>query len=81
MASEPTAAYNTNNDPAISGFVLAESFNRANIQHRLYYVMDKSSLNNVKAQFGDRAYIIKEGATYYMGNDDKWYTNLGNVVI
>ena len=51
----------------MENFILAESYGRSNIQHRLWYVMSKDDLKDVKAQFGDRAYAITEGQTYYMG--------------
>ena len=44
-------------------YVLAQSFNRANVQDRLWYVMDTSDLDtlktNEKVLFGDKAYVIK----------------------
>ena len=58
-------------------YVLAQSFNRANIQDRLWYVMDESDLETLKTEekiaFGDKAYVIKTKAFYIMGNDDEWY--------
>ena len=62
----------------MENFILAESYGRSNIQNRLWYVMSSDDLENVKAQFGDRAYAIQEGQTYYMGNDDTWYDQSGN---
>ena len=62
----------------MENFILAESYGRSNIQHRLWYVMSKDDLKDVKAQFGDRAYGITEGKTYYMGNDDTWYDESGD---
>lgn len=61
----------------MENFILAESYGRSNIQHRLWYVMGSNDLKDVKAQFGDRAYAITEGHTYYMGNDEKWYDETG----
>lgn len=61
----------------MENFILAESYGRSNIQNRLWYVMSSDDLENVKAQFGDRAYAIQEGKTYYMGNDDTWYDESG----
>lgn len=58
-------------------YTLAQSFNRANIQDRLWYVMDESDLEDLKANetiiFGDKAYVIKTGSVYIMGNDNKFY--------
>lgn len=58
-------------------YVLAQSFNRANIQNRLWYVMEDEDLDTLKEEekiaFGDRAYVIKEKTYYIMGNDDTWY--------
>lgn len=65
----------------MENYILVESFGRANVQHRLWYVMEDDDLSDIKAQFGDRAYGIKEGTMYYYGNDDKWYSDTGNVVI
>lgn len=64
----------------MENFILAESYGRSNIQNRLWYVMSSDDLENVKAQFGDRAYAIQEGKTYYMGNDDTWYDEEGSSV-
>ena len=62
----------------MDNYILVESFGRSNVQHRLWYVMTESDLADVNAQFGDRAYILNEGQTYYKGNDDKWYTSGGS---
>ena len=62
----------------MENFILAESYGRSNIQHRLWYVMNKDDLKDVKAQFGDRAYAVTEGKTYYMGNDENWYDESGS---
>jgi len=64
----------------MENYILVESFGRSNVQHRLWYVMSSDDLGEVKAQFGDRAYSITEGATYYMGNDDSWYDENGSTV-
>lgn len=66
---------------AETDYILVESFNRANTQHRLYYAMEESNLQEIKALFGDRVYVLKEGATYYMGNDNNWYAETGNIVL
>lgn len=61
----------------MENYTLAQSFNRANIQDRLWYVMDTSDLDTLKANekilFGDKAYVIKTKAVYIMGNDDTFY--------
>ena len=61
----------------MENYILAQSFNRANIQNRLWYVMEESDLDtllsNEKVQFGDKAYVIKDKTTYICGNDEKWY--------
>ena len=58
-------------------YVLAQSFNRANVQDRLWYAMDDEDLDTLKTDekilFGDKAYVIKTKAMYIMGNDDTWY--------
>lgn len=58
-------------------YVLAQSFNRANVQDRLWYVMETSDLDTLKDEqaiaFGDKAYVIKDKAVYIMGNDETWY--------
>lgn len=58
-------------------YTLAQSFNRANIQDRLWYVMDESDLTTLKANetilFGDKIYVIKTKAVYIMGNDNTLY--------
>jgi len=64
----------------MENYILAESFGRSNIQNRLWYVMSSDDLENVKAQFGDRAYGIQDGKMYYMGNDDTWYDEDGSSV-
>lgn len=59
-------------------YVLVESFGRANIQNRLWYVMDQSDLDVLKANetilFCDKAYVIKTKEVYIMGNDGEWYS-------
>ena len=64
----------------MENYILAESFGRSNIQHRLWYAMSSSDLNDIKAQFGDRAYVITDGAYYYMGNDNSWYDSNGDAI-
>ena len=58
-------------------YVLAESYNRANIQKRLWYVMGAADLDALKDEekilFGDKAFAINEKQLYIMGNDDTWY--------
>lgn len=61
----------------MDNYVLAQSFNRANVQDRLWYAMEASDLNvlktNEKISFGDKAYIIKAKTFHIMGNDNQWY--------
>ena len=58
-------------------YVLAESYNRANIQKRLWYVMGAADLDALKDEekilFGDKAFAINEKQLYIMGNDGNWY--------
>lgn len=58
-------------------YVLVESFGRSNIQNRLWYVMSTNDIWSINAQFGDRAYVITEGTTFYMGNNNSWYDETG----
>lgn len=61
----------------MKGYVLTETFKRANISDAVYYAMteaDKDTLaKQENASFGDKVYIITTGATYIMGNDGQWY--------
>lgn len=61
----------------MDNYVLVQSFNRANIQNRLWYVMGESDLDtlkiNEKVAFGDKAYAITEKSFHIMGNDNTWY--------
>lgn len=61
----------------MNDYVLAQSFNHANVQDRLWYVMETSGLNTLKAEqkiaFGDKAYVIKAKTFHIMGNDNEWY--------
>lgn len=61
----------------MDNYVLAQSFNHANVQDRLWYVMEASDLNvlktNKKVSFGDKAYVIKAKTFHIMGNDNTWY--------
>ena len=61
----------------MNNYILAQSYNRANIQDRLWYVMEESDLDTLKANekvmFGDKAYAIKDKTFYVMGNDDTFY--------
>lgn len=58
-------------------YTLAQSFNRANIQDRLWYVMEEDDKAVLKANesviFGDKVYVIKTKAVYIMGNDNEFY--------
>lgn len=62
----------------MENYILAQSFNRANVQDRLWYVMDTGDLDtllaNEKIGFGDKAYVIKAGGFYVCGNDQTWYS-------
>lgn len=61
----------------MSNYILAQSYNRANVQDRLWYVMDASDLDTLKANeiiaFGDKAYVIKTKKFYICGNDNTFY--------
>lgn len=61
----------------MKNYVLAQSFNRANVQDRLWYVMESSDLDTLKVSekilFGDKAYVIKAKTFHIMGNDNTWY--------
>lgn len=61
----------------MGNYVLAQSFNKANIQDRLWYVMSADDLSvlktNEKISFGDKAYVIATKKFYICGNDDTWY--------
>ena len=61
----------------MKNYVLAQSFNRANVQDRLWYVMEAADLSTLKANekisFGDKAYVIKAKSFHIMGNDNTWY--------
>lgn len=61
----------------MDNFILAQSYNHANVQDRLWYVMDTADLDTLKAQkqilFGDKAYVIKKKTFHIMGNDNTWY--------
>lgn len=61
----------------MENYILAQSFNKANVQDRLWYVMEAGDLSalmsNEKIAFGDKAYVIKTKTFYIAGNDDTWY--------
>lgn len=61
----------------MDNYILAQSYNKANVQDRLWYVMDAGDLATLKANekivFGDKAYVIKTKKFYICGNDDTWY--------
>lgn len=61
----------------MKNYVLAQSFNRANVQDRLWYVMTESDLSTLvseqKVEFGDKVYIITDAAFKIRGNDNQWY--------
>ena len=58
-------------------YILAQSFNRANTQDRVWYAMDTNALDAMKSDekiaFGDKVYVIKAKKFYIMGNDNTWY--------
>lgn len=62
----------------MDNYVLVESFHRANVQNRLWYVMEETDLATLKENgtllFGDRVYIIKTAEYGVVGNDDKIYS-------
>lgn len=62
----------------MDNYVLVESFHRANVQNRLWYVMDESDLTTLRENetllFGDRVYIIKSAEYGVVGNDDNIYS-------
>ena len=61
----------------MKGYVLTESFKRANISDAVYYAMTEADKDTLAKQentsFSDKVYIITTGATYIMGNDGQWY--------
>lgn len=61
----------------MDNYILAQSYNRANIQDRLWYVMTAEDLatllSNEKINFGDKAYTITDKKFYICGNDQQWY--------
>jgi len=61
----------------MKNYILAQSFNRANVQDRLWYVMEAADLDTLKSDekivFGDKAYVIKARTFHIMGNDNTWY--------
>lgn len=61
----------------VKNYVLAQSFNRANVQDRIWYAMTSSDINDIlaneKVEFGDKVYIIEDKAFKICGNDNQWY--------
>jgi len=61
----------------MTNYVLAQSYNKANVQDRLWYVMGADDLTalmaNEKINFGDKAYVIGTKKFYICGNDSTWY--------
>lgn len=61
----------------MDNYILAQSYNKANVQDRLWYVMDDADLTTLKTNekifFGDKAYVIKKKSFYIFGNDQTWY--------
>lgn len=60
-----------------NNYVLAQSYNKANVQDRLWYVMTQNDLATLllkeKVGFGDKAYVITSREFYICGNDQQWY--------
>ena len=61
----------------MANYILAQSFNKANAQDRLWYAMNNSDLNTLKTNekilFGDKVYVITDKTFYIMGNNNTWY--------
>lgn len=62
----------------MDNYILAASWNKSNVQDRLWYCMDESDKDdllqgNNHITFGDKVYIIKTKQIYICGNDNKWY--------
>ena len=57
----------------MKGYVLTETFKRANISDAVYYAMTEADKDTLAKQentsFGDKVYIITTGATYTMVSD------------
>jgi len=58
-------------------YTLAESFHRANIQDRVYYVMADTDLTTLKEKehlvFGDKVLSLASKKVFVMGNDNQFY--------
>lgn len=65
-------------------YVMVQAYGRANTQNALYYVMDEDDKNvllgNEQCCFGDKVYVIKEGTSYILGNDNTWYSSAGFLI-
>ena len=61
----------------MDNYILAQDYNKANINDRLWYVMAESDLDTLLEKedigFGDKAYAIEEKTFHICGNDGKWY--------
>lgn len=61
----------------MKNYILAQSFNRANMQDSLWYCMDEADKDILTTEevivFGDKVWIIKTHTLYIMGNDGIWY--------
>jgi hypothetical protein len=61
----------------VKNYVLADSFNKPNIQKNLWYAMEEADKDTLKEEqvisFGDQVYVIKTKKVYIMGNDNTWY--------
>lgn len=61
----------------MDNYILAQSWARANVQDRLWYIMNESDKDILKQKesmvFGDKCYVIKSKNFYILGNDGIWY--------
>lgn len=61
----------------MDNYILATSWNKSNIQDRLWYCMEEADkgamLLEENISFGDKVYVIKTKKTYICGNDNTWY--------
>ena len=61
----------------MDSYILATSWNKSNIQDRLWYCMEEADkgvmLLEENISFGDKVYVIKTKKTYICGNDNTWY--------
>lgn len=61
----------------MDNYILATSWNKSNIQDRLWYCMEEADKSTMllkeNISFGDKVYVIKTKKTYICGNDNIWY--------